>query len=61
VEVVIVAISALGLLFAAIAAWGAVEAVAITRQTQHEADIRRVIEALFQSLSLSSVRKRTGR
>jgi len=43
---VTVTVSALGLLFAAIAAWKAAEAVSVTREIQREANTRRVLDAL---------------
>jgi hypothetical protein len=46
-ELATVAISALGTLFAAIAAWGAVMTVRLTREMMGEANISRVIEALI--------------
>ena len=45
-QVVTVALSACGLLFAAVAAWGAVTTVQLTRELRREEGLRRMREAL---------------
>ena len=47
VELATVIISAIGLFFAAVAAWGAVRTVQLTRRMQIEAGRKRIIEALI--------------
>jgi hypothetical protein len=51
-ELATVIIAALGLFFAAIAAWGAAEAVAMTREMQRDATVRCFIEALLSIVHL---------
>lgn len=46
-ELATVIISVIGLLFAAVAAWGAVTTVRLTREMQTEANVSRLLEALM--------------